>query len=124
MAATEDEDDENTVVVRRAPESWTLKVGNASYALADRSLVIGRATATSRPGILGIADTTRTMSKRHAELIRRGETWWVRDLGSTNGTYVRAADGSERRIEGTDSEIVDGALLFGDLVTEIVKTEA
>lgn len=115
---------DHTIVVRRTPPSWTLQVDNASYALEGSSVVIGRATATSRPGILGIADTTRTVSKRHAELIRRGESWWVRDLGSTNGTYVRAADGDERRVEGPDSEIVDGDLVLGDLVMTITKTEA
>lgn len=119
-----DDDDDNTVVVRRASKSWALKVGNASYAIGDTSVVVGRATATSRPGILGIADTTKTMSKRHAELIRRGDSWWVRDLGSTNGTYIRAADGSERRIEGSDSQIVDGDLVLGDLVAIIATTEA
>lgn len=121
--AGDDQEDDHTVVVRRTSPAWTLQVGNASYSLSDTSVVLGRATATARPGILGIADTTKTMSKRHAEIIRRADSWWVRDLGSTNGTYVRAADGTERRIEGSDSQIVDGDLLLGDLVAHIVKAE-
>lgn len=35
----------------------------------------------------GIADPS-TLSRRHAEFIRAGESLSVRDLGSTNGTYV------------------------------------
>ena len=35
-----------------------------------------------------------TVSRRHAELIREGETFTIRDLGSLNGTYV-----NRRRIE-------------------------
>ena len=35
-----------------------------------------------------------TVSRRHAELVRDGETFSIRDLGSLNGTYV-----NRRRIE-------------------------
>jgi len=35
-----------------------------------------------------------TVSRRHAELVREGETFSIRDLGSLNGTYV-----NRRRIE-------------------------
>ena len=35
-----------------------------------------------------------TVSRRHAELMREGETFSIRDLGSLNGTYV-----NRRRIE-------------------------
>jgi RNA polymerase subunit RPABC4/transcription elongation factor Spt4 len=37
-----------------------------------------------------------TVSRRHAELERTGETFTIRDLGSLNGTYV-----NRRRIEST-----------------------
>ncbi len=37
-----------------------------------------------------------TVSRRHAELVREGDTFAIRDLGSLNGTYV-----NRRRIEST-----------------------
>jgi hypothetical protein len=37
-----------------------------------------------------------TVSRRHAELLRDGDTFSIRDLGSLNGTYV-----NRRRIEST-----------------------
>jgi pSer/pThr/pTyr-binding forkhead associated (FHA) protein len=37
-----------------------------------------------------------TVSRRHAELVREGESFSIRDLGSLNGTYV-----NRRRIEST-----------------------
>jgi FHA domain len=37
-----------------------------------------------------------TVSRRHAELQREGDTFTIRDLGSLNGTYV-----NRRRIEST-----------------------
>ena len=38
-----------------------------------------------------------TVSRRHAELERAGETFTIRDLGSLNGTYV-----NRNRIESTE----------------------
>jgi hypothetical protein len=37
-----------------------------------------------------------TVSRRHAELVKEGDTFTIRDLGSLNGTYV-----NRRRIEST-----------------------
>ena len=37
-----------------------------------------------------------TVSRRHAEIVRNGDTFTIRDLGSLNGTYV-----NRRRIEST-----------------------
>jgi pSer/pThr/pTyr-binding forkhead associated (FHA) protein len=28
------------------------------------------------------------ISRRHARLVRRDESWWLEDLGSTNGTFI------------------------------------
>ena len=48
-----------------------------------------------------------TVSRRHAELVRDGETFTIRDLESLNGTYV-----NRRRIESTvledDDEVQNG----------------
>ena len=47
-----------------------------------RALVIGRGSGCD----LTLADPS--VSRWHAELIRDGERWVVRDMGSTNGTRV------------------------------------
>ena len=52
-----------------------------------------------------------TVSRRHAELVRDGETFSIRDLGSLNGTYV-----NRRRIESTvleDDDGIDGSSVDG-----------
>jgi len=46
------------------------------------SLVIGRASSCD----LTLPD--RALSRRHARVFRDGETWYVEDLGSSNGTLV------------------------------------
>jgi hypothetical protein len=40
-----------------------------------------------------------TVSRKHAELVREGDTWIVRDLGSLNGTFV-----NRRRIDSAPLE--------------------
>ena len=42
-----------------------------------------------------VIDDDTTVSRRHAEILRRGASWIVRDIASSNGTYVAGA-----RVEG------------------------
>ena len=50
-----------------------------------RDVVIGRAPDCDLP-----VESARA-SRRHAEVRRRGDRFWVRDLGSTNGTLVNGS---------------------------------
>ncbi|MFW2512698.1 FHA domain-containing protein [Demequina sp. SO4-13] len=111
--------DDHTIIAARRRETWVLEVeGGASYGLGTENVVIGRSTSAAIPGRLGVDDPTRTLSKLHAELEPRDGGWWVRDLGSTNGTYLRAEDGTEREV-GEHGAVVDGDLILGDLVVRI-----
>jgi len=51
------------------------------FELHDGENIIGRTSGSVR-----IADNT--VSRRHAQLIRRNGKWFLEDLGSANGTYV------------------------------------
>ncbi|MEO1334441.1 MAG: adenylate/guanylate cyclase domain-containing protein, partial [Myxococcota bacterium] len=44
----------------------------------------------------------REISKEHAIIERRGSEWWIRDLSSSNGTYVNTRRVSEARLQTTD----------------------
>ncbi|MFW7414879.1 FHA domain-containing protein [Demequina sp. SO4-18] len=122
-AGTAPDDDDHTIIAERRRDAWMLEVeGGASYGLGAESVVIGRSTSVAIPGRLGVDDPTRTLSKLHAELEPREGRWWVRDLGSTNGTYLRAEDGTEREV-GERGSTVDGDLILGDLVVRIVRLE-
>lgn len=50
-----------------------------------RDVVLGRAPDCDLP-----VDSARA-SRRHAEVRRQGDRFWIRDLGSTNGTQVNGA---------------------------------
>ena len=51
------------------------------FELPDKAALIGRESRT-----LPLGDNT--VSRRHAELVPSGGTWILKDLGSSNGTYV------------------------------------
>ncbi|WP_144276263.1 FHA domain-containing protein [Demequina sp. NBRC 110053] len=115
--------DDHTVMVQRGRPTWMLETADGvRYALRDERITIGRAASRITAGVTGIQDQTRTMSKVHAELTLVDGRWHARDLGSTNGTYVRV-DGTERQVPQESASAVDGDLLLGDLVARIVLAE-
>jgi len=74
--------------------------GDLSFELPPgRSVVVGRGVGTD------IAIYDPTISRRHAELTARGDMVDVRDLGSSNGTWING------------SRIATGRLLANDSVT-------
>jgi hypothetical protein len=74
----------------------------------------------------GLTILDATISRRHACVEQRGETWTLRDLGSSNGTYVEDCN------FGTVMPIRDGerirfgsvAFFFLDSVGELPQVEA
>jgi pSer/pThr/pTyr-binding forkhead associated (FHA) protein len=75
-------------------EIVTLSVDGRTIPLADRA-VIGR----SRECDVRVDDAN--VSRRHAEIRKDGDDYWVADLGSTNGTELNG-----RRVER--SRLADG----------------
>ncbi len=72
-------------------------------------LVAGRGPACD----LVVRDTT--VSREHAAFVRRGDAWWVIDLGSTNGTRVNGVRAAEHPIAPGDR------IELGDVVVELVE---
>ena len=71
--------------------AWLVASGSAPrFGLAQSRTIIGRALGGEQPDIdlgalKGIADR---VSRRHAEIIKHGAEYFIRDLGSLNGTYI------------------------------------
>ena len=68
------------------------------------TLVIGR-----HPDIDISIDWDLRASRRHAEMSERDGTWWLRDLGSTNGTWFNS-----QRLEGPHRLAVGDTFVVGD----------
>jgi pSer/pThr/pTyr-binding forkhead associated (FHA) protein len=71
------------LVVRRGPDS------GARFLLDQDSTIAGR-----HPGVDIFLDDV-TVSRKHAEFMRRGTSFFVKDLNSLNGTFMQG-----ERIEG------------------------
>ncbi|MCH2100294.1 MAG: FHA domain-containing protein [Planctomycetes bacterium] len=73
-------------------------------------LVVGRLAEC------GLKIQDGSVSRRHAKLERRGEQWWVVDLGSSNGTLRNGERGQEFELRGGDL-VTFGAVAFEFVVT-------
>lgn len=73
-----------------------LTVGDVAHELGEELITIGRAP----DNLIHIEDAS--VSSRHAELQRSGEDWYLRDLGSTNGTHVNGVAVTEARLRAGD----------------------
>jgi Protein of unknown function (DUF3662)/FHA domain len=86
------------------PELVTLKFNGTRYEVKQRRVVIGR----SRDCDVQLSDTN--VSRRHAELRQEGASYWIVDLGSTNGLEVngkrvkraKLSDGDTITVGSTD----------------------
>ena len=71
--------------------AWLIASGSAPrFGLIQSRTIVGRALGGEEPDIdlgqlKGIADR---VSRRHAEIIKHGTEYFIRDLGSLNGTYI------------------------------------
>jgi 3',5'-cyclic-nucleotide phosphodiesterase len=67
-------------------------------------IVIGRDRQDALPSDQFVCIPLHTISRRHVRLRRRGQTWSVEDLHSSNGTFVNG----ERLLPGAWRELGDG----------------
>jgi len=80
------------------PELVTLSFDGTRYEVKQRRVVIGR----SRDCDIQLADTN--VSRRHAELRQEGASYWIIDLGSTNGIEVNGK--RVKRAKLTDGDTI------------------
>lgn len=81
----------------------------AEVPLVGNRVAVGRLSSSE----LSLPDST--VSREHAAVVKRGDTWWVVDLGSTNGTKVNGVLAAEQPLN------VGDRIEFGDAVVELVE---
>ncbi len=80
--------------------------------LRKGSMVFGRKGAD-----LEIED--KAVSRKHCEIARRDDGWWVKDLGSTNGTFVNGDKIGEFKLRHLDEiRVGKTRILFAETMAE------
>ncbi len=81
---------------RRAPARAGLRMPAGDRPLPPEGAVIGRSSASDF-----VVDDPN-VSRRHVEIRPDGDTWTLRDLGSTNGTELNGRRVERARLEDGD----------------------
>ncbi len=92
--------------------------GIPALRLADGTEVVLDGKARFVAGRVPEVDVTvehPTVSRNHAAFVRRGDGWWVLDLGSTNGTRVNGRTAAEQPVRPGDR------VELGEAVVEVVE---
>ncbi len=76
-----------------------------SFPLTQERILIGRSSECD------IRIDDENISRRHAEVRKIGELFKVRDLGSTNGTYINSRRIVEEKLEDGDLLIINRAVM-------------
>lgn len=110
---------DETIIASRRRTDWMLTppVGAAIAVTAD-VLILGRRPSFDpthpEAQLVPLADDTRTVSKTHARLERRDDTWVIIDLDSTNGVILLGQNGTEVDAVPGRAEAVTERFLLGD----------
>jgi serine/threonine protein kinase len=105
-----------------APEvagAWLVSVvDGVQFGVLGSRLVVGRASAKGDGVDIDLSNLRRgaeRISRRHAEIIKQGNDYFVRDLGSINGTYIagRGRLGRDQlyKLKDRDQLVLGGAKL-------------
>jgi pSer/pThr/pTyr-binding forkhead associated (FHA) protein len=93
-----------------------LRPGRSTIPAGANIAVVGPRFSIGRVPGNGLVLDDETVSSRHAVLELNGRNWLVRDLGSTNGTYL-----NRQRLSGA-APVQDGdEVAFGGVVTRFLQ---
>jgi hypothetical protein len=106
--------DQTQVVSGPAVAGLHLVVKSAQGSVGSSLALQGSRLTAGRLDRCDLTITDSTVSREHAAFVRRGERWWVVDLGSTNGTRVNGRRAAEHPIAPGDR------VELGDAVLELV----
>jgi hypothetical protein len=107
---------DRTQVVGTVPTSGLSLVLRSGPGNGTRVAVNGTRLTAGRSSNCNLVVDDSTVSREHAAFVRRGETWWVVDLGSTNGTKVNGTRAAEQPVNPGDR------IQLGDAIVELVRS--
>lgn len=116
-------------------QQWLIRVNGVDETRVDdgETIIIGRKPLrpiAAEPGTrrVDVADTTKSMSKRHARFeVSQSGAASIMDLGSTNGTYVVRDDGELMRVPVNKDFLLPRGTMrfqFGDVPVDLMRVQA
>lgn len=116
-------------------QQWLIRVNGVDETRVDdgETIIIGRKPLrpiVAEPGTrrVDVADTTKSMSKRHARFeVSQSGAASIMDLGSTNGTYVVRDDGELMRVPVNKDFLLPRGTMrfqFGDVPVDLMCVQA
>jgi len=95
-------DEDVTVTIPELPEGVGVLVVKRGPNAGSRFMLDGALTRVGRHPDSDIFLDDVTVSRRHAEFVRQGRAYVVRDVGSLNGTYLNRERVEEAQLENGD----------------------
>ncbi|MFG6402758.1 DUF5684 domain-containing protein [Microbacterium sp. P04] len=120
---------DQTIIARRRRIPWSLIPPQGDPVdISSEVVILGRRPAPdpAHPGaqLISISDETRTVSKTHAKLELRGDTWYVTDLGSTNGVLFATLMGTEIEVQPGQQLEAGERFFLGDAEVRLKRGDA
>jgi hypothetical protein len=113
-----DENNENGADISKAPARLVARGDETEFGIFGMRTLIGRSQEVTDKLDIDLKPLTHggeRVSRRHAEIIKRGADFFIRDLGSLNGTYIagRGKLGRDQlyKLKDRDQVVLGGAIL-------------
>ncbi|MGX1701007.1 DUF5684 domain-containing protein [Microbacterium sp. NPDC055357] len=116
---------DETIIARRRRTDWSLVTPSGDpVPIGAEVVLLGRRPQPDpgHPSAQLISIDDGTVSKTHARLELRGDTWWVTDLNSTNGVVFATLLGTE--VEATPGVAIEAGdrFLLGDAEIRLARS--
>lgn len=107
---------DRTQVISEVPTSTLQLVVRSGTSSGTAAPLVGSRLSAGRLASCDLHIDDSTVSREHAAFVRRGDAWWVVDLGSTNGTSVNGRQAAEHPLSPGDR------VELGDAIVELVES--
>jgi hypothetical protein len=105
-----------------SPKGLALRFISGKYQGGEFPLIPGKEIVIGRAGDLDMVLAEDMVSRRHAHILFEGDTIFIEDLGSTNGTFVNGEKAKRSRLREGDRVLIGTSILKVIASDGVVRT--